>query len=107
MGRTKEGSYLHTHVKKKKHISTRVHTHRHTHTSTFDSIIIEPTSHESGSQERTAYAAFDVSLGFPIFLECGAIQEKGRFSGGLAKSYQENNLASVNGYYRFATGFWM
>lgn len=55
-------------------------THTHIHTHTFDGVIIEPTSLESGSQERAAYTSFDVSLGVLIFLECSAIQE-GEISG--------------------------
>lgn len=106
VGHTKEGSYLHTHVKKENmHMLT--HTHRHTHTSmharwsihTFDSIIIEPTSHESGSHEHRAYTSFDVSLGSSISSNA-ALFRKGNFR--LAKSYHENNLASVNGYYWYA-----
>lgn len=95
VGHTKEGSYLHTHAKRKNHTSTRVRSHA----CTFDSIIIEPTSRASGSHERRAHASFDVSLGFWISSNA-ALFRKEIFR--LAKSYRENNLASVNAYYRFA-----
>lgn len=58
-GHTKESSYLHTYAK-------NTHEQKCMHTHTFDSIIIEPTSLESGSQEHRVYTSFDVSLGFLI-----------------------------------------
>lgn len=92
VGHTKEGSYLHTHAKT--HISTHVHSHTHLwqHNNWAYISWIWVTGTQSVHILWCVIRLLD-------FLECNAIQE-GNFR--LAKSYQENNLALVNGYYRFA-----
>lgn len=55
--------FIYAHAHKKNRL---VQVHMYTWAHTFDSIIIEATSCESGSQEHKAYASFDVSLGFLI-----------------------------------------
>lgn len=98
MGHARGGSFLHTHAKKKKKTGTRIGSHTHT----FDSIIIEPTSLESGSQACRGYTLFDVSLGFSV--SSSAALFKGKIPG-CPSRHQECNLALVNGYYRFSEDF--
>ena len=103
VGHTKEGSYLHTHATTHVNTHTRTHTHTHTHTHTFDSIIIEPTSRWIWVTGARRVHILWCVIRLLHFLECAAIQE-GNFR--LAKSYREDNLAPVSGYYRVRAGFW-
>ncbi len=80
--------YTHTH--------THTHTHSHTHLWQHNNWAYISWIWVTGTQ--SVHILWCV-IRLLDFLECSAIQE-GNIR--LAKSYQENNLASVNGYYRFA-----